>query len=315
MRKTTKVWLDTDPGFDDWFAMALLADDPGVDWLGISAVAGNAPLALTHRNARRIVAFHGLTVPVHAGCDAPLAAPLVSGQDLLGVDGMRTTGVPLPAVAGEDERHPTHGVDAMIDAVLRAPGEVTLVAVGPLTNVATALRREPAFAAALAGIALMGGSSDRGNMTAAAEYNLYADPEAAALVFDAGVPLRMFGLDLCRQLCAGPRELARMHTWPSAKAHCFAGYLDAYLRLGGAPRPRPMPIFDASVVAWLRHPELFTFQPARVDVELAGTHTRGMTVCEFRPHRAPPQVLVARWVDGGEAMARMMASLERVLAS
>ena len=309
-----KVWLDTDPGFDDWFAMAMLAADPGVEWIGTSVVAGNAALPLTWRNARRIAAFHALEVPLYAGCDAPLVAPLLTGHEVLGDEGMRTTGEPLPAVAGEDERPAMHGVDALIDAVLRAPQQITIVAIGPLTNIATALQRETGFAKAVAEVVLMGGSTDRGNLTAAAEYNIAADPEAAAVVFDSGVPLRMFGLNLCRQFCITAADVDRVRSWSGEKARCFAGYLDAYLGIAAAQGRNAMPIFDASVTAWLRWPELFTFECARVDVELEGRFTRGMTVCEFRAHRATPQVQVAMWVDGREAMARTMGVLERVLA-
>jgi purine nucleosidase len=308
-----KIWLDTDPGFDDWFAMALLADNPSLEWLGTSIVAGNAPLEMTWRNARRIAAFHSLGVPMFAGCDAPLVAPLITGHEVLGADGMRTTGEPLPAVVGEDDRPAVHGVDALISAVLHSPGELTIVAIGPLTNIALALQREPKLAGAIAEIVLMGGSADGGNMTAAAEYNIYADPEAAAIVFDSGVPLRMFGLNLCRQFCITATDVDRVRSWPGEKARCFAGYLDAYLRIADPKGRKWMPIFDASVSAWLRWPELFTFQPARVDIELEGRFTRGMTVCDFRAHRATPQVQVAMWVDGREAMARAMGVLERVL--
>lgn len=310
-----KIWLDTDPGFDDWFAMAMLAVDPGVRWVGTSVVAGNAPLALTWRNARRIAAFHALDdVPFFAGCDAPLEAELITGHEVLGDEGMRTMGEALPATSGEDERPAMHGVDALIDAVMRAPGEVTIVAIGPLTNVAVALRREPKLASSIAEIALMGGSTDRGNMTAAAEYNIVADPEAAAVVFECGAPLRMFGLNLCRQMCITAADVERVRSWPGAKARMFAGYLDAYLRIADAQGRKPMPIFDASVTAWLRWPSLFSFQPARVDIELDGRLTRGTTVCEFRAHRAAPQVQVAMYVDGREAMARTMVGLGAGLA-
>jgi purine nucleosidase len=310
-----KLWLDTDPGFDDWFAMAVLADDPGIEWLGTSVVAGNAPLEATWRNARRIAHFHGWTRPMHAGCDRPLSGKAPdTAQSILGEDGMRTTGAPLPPAPDEALPAVRDGVDALIDAVMRAPGEVTVMTIGPMTNLALALQREPRLAASIAEVVLMGGSTDRGNHTAAAEFNIGADPEAAAVVFGSGVKPRMFGLNLCRQLTASQAEVQRVRSWPGAKASVFAGYLDAYVRLSYASAWQAgMPIFDAAVSSWLREPHHFTFAPARVDIELDGTLTRGMTVCEFRPHRAKPQVEVAMSVDGPAAMASMMASLERQL--
>jgi len=315
-----KIWLDTDPGFDDWLAMLLLSANLDVEWLGVSVVAGNAPLSVTYDNALRIRKHYHLEVPVYAGCEAPLNGAVETAQCILGADGMDTTGEPLPTVdIGQVEREQEqqqkrsplpHAVDALIEAVRQHPGEITLMCIAPLTNIATALQRAPDIAAQIKEIILMGGSADQGNHTAAAEFNIYADPEAADIVFNAGVPLRMFGLNLCRQLLVTATEVQQVRALGTLRAKWLAGYFEAYLRIRSPDGSVPMPMYDPAVAIYLRRPELFSFKPARVDIELQGKLTRGMTVCEFRvPRRAAANVEVAMTVDGERAMACMMQEL------
>ncbi|AKZ64706.1 nucleoside hydrolase [Herbaspirillum hiltneri N3] len=315
-----KIWLDTDPGFDDWLAMLLLSANLDVEWLGVSVVAGNAPLSVTYDNALRIRKHYHLEVPVYAGCEAPLSGAVETAQCILGDDGMATTGEPLPTVdigqverelEQQQKRSPLpHAVDALIEAVRRHPGQLTLMCIAPLTNIATALQRAPDIAPQIREIILMGGSADQGNHTAAAEFNIYADPEAADIVFNAGVPLRMFGLNLCRQLLVTATEVQQVRALGTLRAKWLAGYFEAYLRIRSPDGSVPMPMYDPAVAIYLRRPELFSFKPARVDIELQGKLTRGMTVCEFRvPRRAAANVEVAMTVDGERAMACMMQEL------
>jgi purine nucleosidase len=315
-----KIWLDTDPGFDDWLTMLMLANNSALDWLGVSVVAGNAPLATTYDNALRIQAHYGLTVPIYPGCDQPLAGAIETAQAILGDSGMRTTGMALPpAVAAADNGAANaaaagattlHGVDALIAAVRAHPGQITLVAIAPLTNIATALQRAPDIAPLLDGIVMMGGSADHGNHTAAAEFNIYADPEAADVVFRAGIPIRMFGLNLCRQLLVTQAELRQLAAVGTPRATWLAGYFDGYLRIRSDDGSVPMPMYDPLVALYLSQPALFTFQPARVVIELDGTHTRGMTVCEFRvPKRGVANVDVAMRIDAPRALPLLMAEI------
>lgn len=307
------VWLDTDPGLDDWLTMLMLAADPQLHWLGSSVVAGNAPLDLTLANALRIRRHYGLDVPIYAGCAMPLAGRLETAQTVLGAQGMRTLGEPLPPV--NDVATGNDGVQALLDALWHSPQAVTVLAIGPLTNLATALQRDPAAASRIAEILLMGGSTERGNHTPAAEFNIYADPEAADVVFNAGVPLRMFGLNLCRQVLIEPSHVQQVRQWPGQRAQWLAGYLDAYQRLRSADGSVPMPLYDPVVSAWLATPALFEFSPARVDIELQGRFTRGMTVCDFKAHAQRPfNALVATHADGPAVLRLVLERLHKALA-
>jgi len=313
-----KIWLDTDPGFDDWLTMLLLSANPWLEWLGVSVAAGNAPLDVTYDNALRIKAHYGLDVPVYRGCAEPLNGRQETAQCILGQAGMRTTGASLPpvAAAAPDAVAPNatapdlHACDALIAAIRRHPGEITLLAIAPLTNVATALLRAPDIAAQIKEIILMGGSTDQGNHTAAAEFNIYADPEAADVVFRSGVPLRMFGLNLCRQLAVTGAEVAQVRAAGTQRGDWLAGYLEGYLRIRSADGSVPMPMYDPVVALYLRWPELFEFKPAHVVIELNGRFTRGMTVCEFRvPQRAAANVEIAMAANGRLAMQHLMEDL------
>ena len=307
------IWYDTDPGFDDWMAWALLEAEPSFRLHGVSVVAGNAPLSITLPNALAIKALHGFSTPVYAGCDRPLAQAQTTAQDVLGAMGMETTGPVLPATMAQPA--PGHGVQAMIDAVRAHPGRITLLAVGPLTNVAAAFALAPELPSLLAGLVIMGGSTVGGNATAAAEFNIHADPEAAARVFDCGVPVAMFGLNVCRQVPIGQPQVDRLRAIGTAQAQVFAGYVDGYVAIGRR-RGRPVQsLYDPTTVMWLAKPELFDLQPGRVDVELQGRFTRGMTVCDLRaPALARANARVAVAARGEAALEWAMQRLEALLA-
>lgn len=309
----TPVWLDADPGFDDWLTMLMLAAHPRLHWLGISVVAGNAPLDVTLANALRIRQHYGLPVPVHAGSALPLCGTLETAQRVLGAEGMRSTGAALPEVAAHAD---SHDAVAALRAALHASTEpATLLAIGPLTNIARALQAEPDLGERIAELVLMGGSTERGNHTPAAEFNIYADPEAADIVFNApGLKRRMFGLNLCRQVLLERRHVEQVQAWPGARAAWLAGHLDAYQRIRSADGQVPMPLYDPVVAAWLWQPERFTFQSARVDVELHGRFTRGMTVCDFRVSEArPANAEVAMGADGPAVVEQVLQAVQQAL--
>jgi inosine-uridine nucleoside N-ribohydrolase len=271
------VILDCDPGHDD--ALAILLAARHFDVLGITTVAGNVDVEQTTRNARRIVDLAGLSIPIARGCDVPLvqAAP-PSGADVHGETGLDGYAFP-PARAAVDRRH---AVDFLIETIASRDG-VTIIATGPLTNVAVALRRAPGVLRRVREISVMGGSVTGGNMTPAAEFNIWYDPEAAAVVFDSGIPLRMCGLNVTRQAGITPADVARIAALGTRTAGAVAALLRFYL---GRQQERSgavsAPLHDPCAVAILLEPAVVTSVPAHVAVELRGEHTRGMTVCDVR---------------------------------
>ncbi len=189
-----KIIIDTDPGQDDAVAILLALASPELEVLALTAVAGNVPLPLTQRNARQIVELSGHQTPVYAGCDAPLKRKLVTAEYVHGKTGL--DGIPLPDPTLPLQ--PEHAVDYLIDTLrAHAPGTITLCPLGPLTNIATAFQRAPDIIPRVAEIVLMGGGCfEGGNVTPAAEFNIYVDPEAADIVFKSGVPLVVMPLDV-----------------------------------------------------------------------------------------------------------------------
>ena len=293
---TRRIILDCDPGHDDAMAILLALGTPEIDLAAITTVAGNHPLELTTLNALRVCTLAGINdVPVAAGCAAPLVRPLVTAPEIHGTTGLEGYEWGEPAVRAV----PDHAVDLIIDLVRESPGEITLVPVGPLTNIAVALRKEPRIASLVRSVVLMGGSFSRGNTTPAAEFNIYVDPEAASAVFNAGWPVTMIGLDVTHLADATPEVLERIEALRTELGSAVAGmlrfYRDQKLREFGTAAPH---VHDPCAVARVAQPELITCLDAEIDVELAGTFTRGMTVTEFRRrHRGHAKALVGTDLD------------------
>jgi purine nucleosidase len=246
-------------------------------------------------------------VPVTAGSAVPLLRPPLSAEHVHGQDGLGGCALPAPATSPQAG----HAVEFIIETVLAAPGEVTLVAIGPLTNVALALRREPALAACVREFVIMGGSATRGNVTPAAEFNIAADPEAAAIVFSAGWTVTMVGLDVTLQALAGAAVTARLSTLgPLADVlllPCLGGYADDVA--GRHPA-----VHDLCAVAYVARPDLLRCRPARVEVETAGRWTSGMTVTDFRAAPADCNTLVATQIDTAAFWDTVLATYATVAA-
>ena len=306
------VWLDCDPGFDDWLAMLLLKQCRFARWVGMSVVAGNAPLEITLDNTLRICELHGWSVPVHAGSAQPLQGAQETAQNILGGQGMRTSGAKLPPTTRRATSR--DAASALLAQIQSSDEPFVILATGPLTNLADAIARDRLTMGRVREIVLMGGSTDRGNHTPAAEFNVFADPLAAAQVFASGIPLRMFGLNLCRQLLLTREHVGAVQALPGQIAGCVAGYLDAYQRIRNVDGSEPMPLYDPAVVLWLARPELFEFQATPVDIELQGQFTRGMTVCDLRNRTGRPcNVQIAMKASADEAMQAFMRLLLQAL--
>ena len=308
---TRRVILDCDPGHDDAMAILLARGTPEVELVAITTVAGNHTLDLTTLNARRVCTLAGITdVPVAAGCSAPLVRPLVTATEIHGTTGLQGHAWGEPTVHAISE----HAVDLIIELVMAAPGEITLVPTGPLTNIAIALRKEPRIADRVREVVLMGGSYTRGNVTPAAEFNVYVDPEAAAAVFAAGWPLTMIGLDVTHMANATAEVLARIGSLGTEVASAVVGmlgfYRDRQLHEFGTAAPH---VHDPCAVARVARPELVTCSEARVEVELAGAWTRGMTVTDFRMRAGvTPNAMVGTGIDDAAFWDLFVAAIERL---
>jgi inosine-uridine nucleoside N-ribohydrolase len=288
--------IDCDPGHDD--VMAILLGARVLDLRGITTVFGNVDLEQTTRNARQTVEFAELTsIPVVKGMAQPLVreirhAPEVHGES--GLDGPRLEPPTTPLAAG-------HGPEFII-GLSRAIDDLTLVPIGPLTNIATALRLDPSLPTRIKEISLMGGSLTAGNATPAAEFNIWCDPEAAHIVFCSGIPIKMVGLNVTRQVAATPERRAQVRAIGSRTSGIVADMLEFYserLRvLSGLPGGS---MHDPLAVAALVDPDVLRFEPMHVAIELHGAHTYGMTVCDARHLRVDGATLVAARPPRGEA--------------
>lgn len=276
-----KIIIDTDPGQDDAVAILLALASPELEVLGLTAVAGNVPLALTELNARKIVELAGRAdVPVFAGCDAPLSRPLVTAEHVHGKSGLDGIDLPVPAVAMQ----PRHAVDFIVDTLRSEPsGSVTLVPVGPLTNIAQAFRQAPDIVARVQEIVLMGGAYfEVGNITPAAEFNIYVDPEAAAEVFAAGVPLVVMPLDATHQAITSAEWIATMRALPGRCGPAVASWTDFFERFDKEKYgSQGAPLHDPCTIGWLLRPDLFTGRDINVQIETRGEYTTGMTVADW----------------------------------
>jgi len=277
-----KIIIDTDPGQDDAVAILLaLASPEEIEVLGITAVAGNVPLPLTQRNARIVCELAGRTdIPVFAGCDAPLKRTLVTAEHVHGKTGLDGPQLPDPTMALQD----AHGVDFIIDTLRDAPeGTITLCPLGPLTNIATALQRAPDIAARVQEIVLMGGAYfEVGNITPAAEFNIYVDPEAAEIVFKSGIPITVLPLDVThRALVTAPR-VAAFRSMGTEVGRMVAEWTDFFERFDKEKYgSEGAPLHDPCVPAYLIQPDLFSGRHINVEIETASELTLGMTVADW----------------------------------
>jgi purine nucleosidase len=289
-----KIILDCDPGIDDALAIAFAVGSADIDLVGLTTVAGNVGLAQTTANALRVRDFLGAhAVPVTAGSAGPLARPARTAEHIHGDDGLRGAPVPHSAAAPR----PGHAMDFIVDTIMAAPGEVTLVAVGPLTNIALALRREPALTSGVRDFVIMGGSAARGNVTPVAEFNIAADPEAAAEVFAAGWTVTMVGLDVTLQATADDQVTAHLAALGQLAEQLLLPCLG---RPAGDDAPADRAdhaVHDVCAVAYVADPGLLGCLPARVEVETQGRWTTGMTVADFRAAPADRNALVATSID------------------
>ena len=277
---TRKIIIDTDPGQDDAVAILLALASPELEVLGLTTVAGNVPLALTTRNAQLITGLSGKQVPIIAGRERPLTRKLVTAEYVHGQSGLDGIDLGEPVVPVT----PGDGVDFIIDTLRREPaGTVTLVPIGPLTNIAAAFERAPDIIPRVQQIVLMGGAYfEVGNVTPTAEFNIYVDPEAAAQVLNSGVDVVMMPLDVTHKALTSAEWIAGLRALGTRAGEAVASWTDFFERYDrekyGA---EGAPLHDPCTIAYLIRPELFSGRRINVEIETEGRYTTGMTVADW----------------------------------
>lgn len=292
----TPVILDMDPGHDDAIAMLLALRSPEIDVRAITTVFGNQTLEKTTRNALQILTVAGARgIPVAAGAETPLVRERVIADYVHGDSGMEGTILPEPAFAAEKE----HAVNVIIRLLRESEEPITLIPTGPLTNVALVLRLAPDVKEKIGGIVLMGGSTGEGNITPAAEFNIYSDAEAARIVFHSGIPLTMIGLNVTHQAMLPVERFDEFRRGGGMIGNLVADLLHFYVKFHEQVyKISAVPIHDACAVAAVVKPELFTFRKMYVDVEIRGELTYGQTVTDlWGVTGKPPNVNVAVAID------------------
>jgi len=276
-----KIIIDTDPGQDDAVAILLALASPELEVLGISCVAGNVPLALTSKNARIVCELAGRQeVRVFAGCDRPMARPLVTAEHVHGKTGLDGIDLPDPSMPLQDQ----HSVDFLIETLRTEPaGTVTICPIGPLTNIATAMERAPDIIPRIQEIVLMGGAYfEVGNITPTAEFNIYVDPEAAKIVFGAGVPLTVMPLDVTHKALTTRARVEAFRALPGRVGPAVASWTDFFERYDKEKYgSEGAPLHDPCTIAYLLKPELFSGRNINVEVETGAELTLGMTVADW----------------------------------
>jgi purine nucleosidase len=306
-----KVIFDTDPGQDDAVAiLTALASPEAIEVLGIVTVAGNIPLSHTTRNALSLVELAGRTeVPVFAGCERPMLRELVTAEHVHGPTGLDGPDLPPPAVTARAQ----HGVDFLIETIrAHPPKTIRLLALGPLTNIGVAFAKAPDLAARLKDVVLMGGGYfEAGNITPAAEFNIYVDPEAAAIVFASGAAITVLPLDVTHQMRATRERIAAFRDLGNRSGTAVAAMLDfsqgfdvEKYQWEGAP------LHDPCVTAFVLAPELFAGRAVNVEIETGSALTRGMTVADYWGVTGRPKN--AFWVRSGDPAAYFALLTERV---
>lgn len=292
-----RIILDTDPGIDDALALFLALASPEIQLEAITTVNGNVGVTSTTRNALSLLEFLGRTdIPVARGSDRPLLRSRTNAAYVHGDNGLGGIQLPEPRIQPVSQ----HAIDTIIERIMAEPGEITLVPIGPLTNIALAVRREPRIAQRVREVVIMGGALRvPGNVTPGAEFNIHVDPQAAHIVFHAGWPLRLVALDVTMQARLPRFQVDALAQSQSRVGPLIQQMLAHYFDVFG-PRygVTEFHMHDPLCLAAAFQPELLTWQPVYVDVELEGKLTTGQTVAYFnQPDSPSPNMQVAVGVN------------------
>lgn len=304
-----RLILDVDTGHDDAVAIMMAAHNPAIDLCAITVTAGNQTLDKTLVNTLHVCSALSIDVPVYAGMSRPLLSPLVTASKIHGESGL--DGPVFPPCNKKEEKE--HAVVFLVNTIMEHPAkQFTIVATGPLTNIAMALRLEPTIAHKIARLLIMGGSMTQGNVTAQAEFNIHADPEAASIVFDSGIMPVMVGLDVTRALVLTRERLDLLSQIKGPAASIFSASMEHYMAaclqyIGESPA-----MHDPLCVALAADPSLCQTKKYFVGVECSGALTRGRTVVDLSGvSQKAPNAEVALTIDEKRFWAMLEATLQR----
>lgn len=292
-----RVILDVDTGTDDAVALMVAALSPDLELVGATTVVGNCPAVICTENTLRVFDHIGVDIPVYQGMVEPMVRPDFPRNNPSAIHGDY---LDLPAAQSSAQQK--HAVEWLIEAYLASDGDITLVPVGPLTNVATAIRREPRILSKIPELVIMGGAHYTGNQTAAAEFNVWVDPEAARVVLNSGLPIRMVPLDATHKALHDEEDCRQLRALGTPAAEAAASFterrIEGYRRTQPMSQPDAAPIHDALAVCAIIDPDVITTEFIHVDVETRGELTDGRTVCDFgRRSGKEPNVHFAVDVD------------------
>ncbi|GAB4235826.1 MAG: nucleoside hydrolase [Elainellaceae cyanobacterium] len=273
------IIIDCDPGVDDAIALLLALASPELDILAITTVAGNVPLSLTQTNARKVCELAGRAdMRVYAGCPRPMMRSLTTAEEVHGKTGLDGTELPEPTMPLQ----PQHAVDFLIETLLNATTPITLAVLGPLTNLAIALIKEPRIQPQIQQVVIMGGAITHGNITPSAEFNFYVDPHAAHVVFSSGLNPVLISLDVTHQVLTTTERLRQIQAIQSPVSQAAFEVLSFYGRHDIEQFNLPgSPLHDPCVIAYLLQPELFTSQERYVTIETCSELTLGQTIVDW----------------------------------
>lgn len=269
------IIIDTDPGIDDAVALAIALFNEQLDVRMITTVHGNVSLEKVTYNALRLMKFYDKKVPIAKGADRPLIADIIDASDIHGETGMDGYNFDEP---DNELLLDKHAVNAMYDEIMSSNEKITIVPIGPLTNIALLLRLYPEVKEKIKEIILMGGSTTRGNASVMAEFNIYADPEAAKIVFSSGMPIVMAGMDVGQNALVYPEDSAQLKDMN----HTGNMFYHLFKKYRGGSFNQGLKMYDSCAIAYLLKPDLFETADTFVDIELQGKYTRGATIVDLQ---------------------------------
>lgn len=309
-----RIIIDTDPGIDDALACLFALASPEIKLEAVTTTQGNVTLERATRNALAILELARVShIPVVPGSVLPLVQPLRASADIHGASGLGNSKLPEP----QTKSIPVHAVDFLIEKVLAEPDEISIVPIGPLTNIAMAIRKEPKFAKAIRELVIMGGAiRDGGNMTPLAEFNIYVDPHAAHIVFHSGIPITLIPLDVTQQCLLEPEHIDRLRKINSPISKFISDAVNVYMKASNERGFAGSALHDPLTLAAILAPELLTLKEYYVDVDISGGISTGNTFADiYNISKKAPNMKVGMNVRSNDFIELFVQHMEKLSRS